>query len=86
MELTVSHWSYLVVVLLVILGMVLRCGVIPALGQMGAIWSGGGTLIPWGVLDISGVTGVSPEELTRRNFLPVMAGLLAATVLAIFLM
>ncbi|ARU59918.1 hypothetical protein CBW65_01740 [Tumebacillus avium] len=60
--------------------------VLAALGQMGAIWSGGGTLVPWGVLDISGVTGVSPDELTRRNFLPVMAGLLAATVLAIFLM
>ena len=60
--------------------------VLAALGQMGAIWAGGGTLVPWGVLDISGVTGVSPEELTRRNFLPVMAGLAAATVLAILLM
>ncbi|MGB8955537.1 MAG: hypothetical protein WCC10_09190 [Tumebacillaceae bacterium] len=60
--------------------------VLAALGQIGAVWSGGGTLVPWGVLDISGVTGVSPEELTRRNFLPVMAGLLCATVAAILLM
>ena len=57
-----------------------------ALGQMASIWSGGGTLVPWGVLDIAGVTGIDPELLTRRNFLPVMAGLLAATVVAIFLM
>ena len=57
-----------------------------ALGQVGSIWSGGGTIVPWGVLDISGVTGVSPEELTRRNFLPVMAGLLCATIVAILFM
>jgi hypothetical protein len=38
------------------------------------------------VLDISGVTGVSPDELTRRNFIPVMLGLLVATIVAIFLM
>jgi hypothetical protein len=60
--------------------------VLAALGQIGAVWSGGGTLVPWGVLDIAGVTGVAPDDLTRRNFLPVMAGLLAATILAIFLM
>lgn len=60
--------------------------VLAALGQIAAIWSGGGTLVPWGVLDIAGVTGVSPEELTRRNFIPVMLGLLAATIVAIFLM
>jgi hypothetical protein len=57
--------------------------VLAALGQMGSVWSGGGTLVPWGVLDIAGVTGCSPEELTRRNFVPVMFGLLAATIVAI---
>ncbi|AEJ42807.1 conserved hypothetical protein [Alicyclobacillus acidocaldarius subsp. acidocaldarius Tc-4-1] len=56
-----------------------------ALGQMGSVWSGGGTLVPWGVLDIAGVTGCDPELLTRRNFLPVMCGLAAATGLAIAL-
>ncbi|MGZ4163574.1 MAG: hypothetical protein ACXVDB_05050 [Tumebacillaceae bacterium] len=57
-----------------------------ALGQMGSVWSGGGTLVPWGVLDIAGVTGVDPVALTRRNFIPVMVGLLAATIVAIILM
>jgi hypothetical protein len=57
-----------------------------ALGQIGSVWSGGGTLVPWGVLDIAGVTGVAPENLTRRNFIPVIAGLCAATVVAIILM
>ncbi len=60
--------------------------VLAALGQMGSVWSGGGTLVPWGVLDVSGVTGCSPEALTRRNFIPVMAGLAVATVVAIVLM
>ncbi|KEO84614.1 hypothetical protein [Tumebacillus flagellatus] len=60
--------------------------VLAALGQVASIWSGGGTLVPWSVLDIAGVTGIDPESLTRRNFLPVMAGLLAATVAAIILM
>ncbi|MCL6516972.1 hypothetical protein [Alicyclobacillus sp.] len=60
--------------------------VLAALGQMGSVWSGGGTLVPWGVLDIAGVTGCSPEDLTRRNFLPVICGLAAATVVAIVMM
>jgi hypothetical protein len=57
-----------------------------ALGQMGSIWSGGGTLVPWGVLDVAGVTGCDPEHLTRRNFIPVICGLGAATIVAIILM
>lgn len=60
--------------------------VLAALGQMGSVWSGGGTLVPWGVLDIAGVTGVDPEALTRRNFVPVIAGLAVATVTAVILM
>ncbi|MBX6353806.1 MAG: hypothetical protein IRZ10_10785 [Thermoflavifilum sp.] len=60
--------------------------VLAALGQMGSVWSGGGTLVPWGVLDIAGVTGADPEELTRRNFLPVILGLAVATVVAVVMM
>ncbi|WP_067619986.1 hypothetical protein [Alicyclobacillus acidiphilus] len=59
--------------------------VLAALGQIGSVWSGGGTLVPWGVLDIAGVTGCNPEALTRRNFLPVICGLAAATIVAIAL-
>ncbi|WAH38263.1 hypothetical protein [Alicyclobacillus dauci] len=60
--------------------------VLAALGQMGSVWSGGGTLVPWGVLDVAGVTGVDPEHLTRRNFIPVVVGLAGATVVAILMM
>jgi hypothetical protein len=60
--------------------------VLAALGQMGSVWSGGGTLVPWGVLDVAGVTGCNPEDLTRRNFIPVICGLSAATITAILMM
>lgn len=56
-----------------------------ALGQMAGLWVGGGTLIPWAVLPVSGITGVSPMDLTRRNFIPTMAALGAATILTMFL-
>ncbi len=59
-----------------------------ALGQVAAIWAGGGTLTAWafGVVADAGIAGVRPIDLVRRNFIAVMAGLLVATILAIFLM
>lgn len=59
-----------------------------ALGQVAAIWAGGGTLTAWafGVVADAGIAGVRPIDLVRRNFIAVMAGLLVATILAIFMM
>lgn len=59
-----------------------------ALGQVGAIFSGGGTLTAWafGLVATAGVAGVSPLELARKNFIPVVSGLLVATILAIIMM
>lgn len=57
-----------------------------ALGQVAAIWVGGGTLIPWALIPAAAICGVSPFELARRNLKPVLIGLLATTVLAIFLL
>lgn len=59
-----------------------------ALGQVAAIWSGGGTLTAWafGVVADAGIAGVSPIDLVRRNFIPVISGLLVATLVAIKLM
>ena len=58
------------------------------LGQVAAVWSGGGTIVAWcfGLAATAGIAGVSPLELARKNFLPVAAGLIATTVVAIFLM
>jgi hypothetical protein len=55
-----------------------------AIGQMGNIWSGGGTLVAWSsLLAVAGFCRVSAVELARMCFIPVMAGLVAATVLGV---
>lgn len=56
-----------------------------ALGQIGAIYTGGGTLIPWSLIAVAAICNVSPFELARRNLLPVMIGFLVTTLVAIFL-
>ncbi|UJF34057.1 hypothetical protein [Paenibacillus hexagrammi] len=56
-----------------------------ALGQVAAIWVGGGTLIPWALIPAAAICGVSPFELARRNLVPVLIGLTVTTVVAMFL-
>ncbi|PCL91286.1 hypothetical protein [Paenibacillus lautus] len=56
-----------------------------ALGQVAAIWVGGGTLIPWALIPAAAICGVSPFELARRNLKPVLLGLAVTTVVAMFL-
>lgn len=56
-----------------------------ALGQVAAIWVGGGTLIPWAVIPVAAICGVDPFELTRRNFKPVVIGLAVTTIVGMFL-
>lgn len=55
-----------------------------AIGQMGAIWAGGGTLIAWSSLvAVAGFAKVSPMDLARKNFFPVIIGLIIATIFAV---
>ena len=56
-----------------------------ALGQIAAIWVGGGTLIPWAVIPAAAICGVDPFELTARNFKPVAIGLVVTTIIAMFI-
>jgi len=56
-----------------------------ALGQVAAIWVGGGTLIPWAVIPAAAICGVDPFELARRNLKPVVIGLIVTTIAAMFL-
>ncbi len=56
-----------------------------ALGQVEGIWVGGGTLIPWAVIPVAAICGVDPFELTRRNFKPVVIGLVVTTIVGMFL-
>lgn len=57
-----------------------------ALGQIGGVWTGGGTIIPWGLIPVAAITGVNPIELARRNFVPVVLGFVATTIVAVILM
>src|SRR5699024_6029123 len=59
-------------------------GTLAAIGQMGAIWTGGGTIVAWSsLIAIAGFCGVSVMELVRKNFIPVVLGLFAAALLAL---
>lgn len=57
-----------------------------ALGQIGGVWTGGGTIIPWGVIPVAAITGVNPIDLARQNLIPVVIGFAVTTVVAIFLL
>lgn len=55
-----------------------------AIGQMGNIWSGGGTLVAWSSLvAVAGFARVPVLSLARKCFLPVLSGLILATAVAI---
>lgn len=57
-----------------------------AVGQMGNIWSGGGTFVAWSsLIAVAGFARVNVLELARMCFLPVMAGLVTSTVLAVMI-
>jgi hypothetical protein len=58
-----------------------------AIGQMGNIWSGGGTLVAWSsLIAVAGFARVPVLELARRCFLPVVSGLVLATIVAVVFM
>lgn len=55
------------------------------MAQMAAIWVGA-TLVPWGFLAVTAsVTGVDPQDLARKNFIPVIAGLIAGVLMTAYL-
>lgn len=56
-----------------------------ALGQIGAIWTGGGCLVPWSVVSAAAICGVNPIELAKRNLIPVCSGLFVTTIVAMFI-
>lgn len=57
-----------------------------ALGQVAAIWVGGGTIIPWAVIPVAAICNVDAFELARRNILPVIIGLVVTTIVAMFIL
>ena len=64
----------------------LDTSILAALGQMSGVWTGGGTIIPWGVIPVAAITGVNPIDLARKNLIPVIIGFLVTTLVAILLL
>lgn len=60
--------------------------VLASLGQITAVFVGGGTIVPWGLIPVAAICGVSPLELARKNLPPVMIGFLAAFLVSCFLL
>lgn len=57
-----------------------------AIGQMGSIWTGGGTLIAWSSLvAVAGLCNVPVMDLVRKNFFPVILGLIISTIAALLI-
>lgn len=57
-----------------------------SIGQMGAIWGGGGTLVAWcSLVAIAGIVNVNVMDLVRKNFIPVVTGLIVSTVVAMMI-
>lgn len=60
--------------------------VLAALGQITAIFVGGGTIVPWGLIPVAAICNVNPLELARKNFLPVLIGFVCAFITACFIL
>lgn len=60
--------------------------VLASLGQITAVFVGGGTIVPWGLIPVAAICNVSPLELARKNFLPVLIGFLCAFAAACWLL
>ena len=52
--------------------------VLASLGQISAIFVGGGTIVPWGLIPVAAICNVSPLDLARKNLPPVLIGFLFA--------
>lgn len=60
--------------------------ILASLGQITAIFVGGGTIVPWGLIPVAAICNVNPLELARKNFLPVIIGFLATFLTACVLL
>ena len=57
-----------------------------AVGQMGAVWTGGGTLVAWSsLIAVTGFARVPVLEAVRVLFVPVILGLGLSTVAAVLI-
>ena len=60
--------------------------ILASLGQISAVFVGGGTIVPWGLIPVAAICGVSPLDLARKNLLPVFIGFAAVFACACILL
>lgn len=60
--------------------------VLAALGQISAVFIGGGCVVPWGLIPVAAICDVSPIELARKNMVPVLFGFACTFAAACFLL
>lgn len=64
----------------------INAATLAAVGQMGAVWTGGGTLIAWSsLIAVAGFARVPVQEAVRALAIPVLAGLAISTFMAVIL-
>ncbi|MFB9270037.1 hypothetical protein ACFFWD_44115 [Bradyrhizobium erythrophlei] len=57
-----------------------------AIGQMGAVWTGGGTLVAWSsLIAVAGFARVPVFEIVRTVMVPVLIGLAVSTIAAVLI-
>lgn len=57
-----------------------------AIGQMGAVWTGGGTLVAWSsLIAVAGFARVPVFQIVRTAMIPVLVGLATSTVCAVLI-
>lgn len=59
--------------------------ILAGMGQIITIWIGGGTIIPWAVIPVAAICGIDPEELVRKNLIPVLSGIAAVIIAALIM-
>ncbi|MDD2397815.1 MAG: hypothetical protein PHE31_07495, partial [Tissierellia bacterium] len=57
-----------------------------ALGQIITVWVDGGTIIPWAVIPVAAICNISPQELARKNLVPVLCGIGAAIIVSLVIL
>jgi len=60
--------------------------VLAMVGQLGAVWVGGGTVVPWSIIPVAAMCDVDATEVAGKNLIPTFGVLVVACIVAIFML
>lgn len=64
----------------------LNPAILASLGEITCIWVGGGTIIPWSVVPVTAIIKVDPDDIVKRNLIPVIVGLVCGYIVTVLLL